>query len=613
MALIQSLSLVSRRFGAVCICALALWLDSGVAAIASETADTAHSAVTEDHAEMQLPQPLSDFDVAQYKRLFALQHVGRMKQAIRESGRIENNILMGRLLSQRYLHPTAWRSTYKELSRWLAAYNDHPDASRIYWLAKKRRPSNAKAPRAPKAGYMNGYGMIHANGYRPKIPASSAGRSSPRTTRKIAREVRRAIRRGWPTGARDLVDDSRNRRYLTKSEEGQLRGEIAHAYFIFGLDDKAIRQARSAIGVGRDSAAMGYWAAGLGAWRSGQISLSGEYFRALAMLEDVPPNLRSAAAFWAHRVELREGRPESAIEYLTIAAQQLNSFYGVMARQALGQTIPLSFELPPLHESFLDWLAARPGGQRIFALMQIGRINDAERELRYLWNETPAEFRVGMLRFAMDAGMAGFAYRAGELFRRNNGQTWYSALYPIPKVDVEFTVDQALVWSITRQESGFNPGAKSRAKAAGLMQIMPATAAFITRDKNYRGRGRHLLLDPATNVEIGQTYIHHLLDEPLIQKSVVRLLAAYNGGPGNLRKWLRKVNHQDDMFLLIESIPARETRYYIKNVITNLAMYRARMGQPTHSLDDLISGGVGVIAPQTVITAARESTASANE
>ena len=57
-----------------------------------------------------LPIVLNDFDVAQYKRLFELQRVGRMKQAIREMGRLENSILVGHLLSQRYLHPTAWRS-----------------------------------------------------------------------------------------------------------------------------------------------------------------------------------------------------------------------------------------------------------------------------------------------------------------------------------------------------------------------------------------------------------------------------------------------------------------------------------------------------------------------
>ena len=138
-------------------------------------------------AEMSqdLPAPLSDFDVAQYQRLFHLQEVGRMKQATREMFRLENDILRGHLLSQRYLHPTAWRSPYKQLSSWLKVYNDHPDASRIFWLAKKRRPKNAAAPKSPKPGYLNGYGLSSGSSYRPRIPMYTGG-------------PRRARHGGWP-------------------------------------------------------------------------------------------------------------------------------------------------------------------------------------------------------------------------------------------------------------------------------------------------------------------------------------------------------------------------------------------------------------------------------
>ena len=86
-----------------------------------------------------LPEPLSAADIIQYERLIKLQKNGNMKQAIREMGRLKDPVLKGHLLAQRYLHPTAWRSSYKELSSWLAAYNDHPDASRLYWLAKRRK------------------------------------------------------------------------------------------------------------------------------------------------------------------------------------------------------------------------------------------------------------------------------------------------------------------------------------------------------------------------------------------------------------------------------------------------------------------------------------------
>ncbi|MGB2240817.1 MAG: hypothetical protein ACPH3B_03275, partial [Candidatus Puniceispirillaceae bacterium] len=197
-------------------------------------------------AHAALPAPLSDFDVAQYIRLFDLQQQGNMKQATREMGRLENPLLKGHLLSQRYLHPTAWRSSYAELSDWLKLYNDHPDASRIFWLAKRRKPKNTKDPKSPKPGYLNGYGHAGLYGYLPQIPAHRVGRASPSRTANVARQVRRAIRRGWPSGALDVLKNPDNKRYLTKAEEGQLRAEIAHAYFIFGVDAKAIREARHA-------------------------------------------------------------------------------------------------------------------------------------------------------------------------------------------------------------------------------------------------------------------------------------------------------------------------------------------------------------------------------
>jgi soluble lytic murein transglycosylase len=551
------------------------------------------------------PEPLSASDTAQYKRLIELQKAGNMKQAIREMGRIKDPILTGHLLAQRYLHPTAWRSSYKELSSWLVAYNDHPDASRIYWLAKRRKPKDARSPKPPKPGYLNGYGQAGAHGYRPRIPASTVGRASATRTASIARSIRRAIRRGWPSGALEIVSDAGNKRYLTAAEEGQLRGEIAHAYFIFGVDSKAIRQARYAIAIGREHAQLAYWAGGLAAWRSGQIDLAGQFFRSLANLPEVDPGQRSAAAYWAHRIELRQGRPRESVRYLEVAAREIDSFYGVVARHALGQQINISFELPAIEPGFYDWLASRPGGKRVFALLQIGETHAAERELRYLWMEMPDQYRLGVMQFANDQGMAGLAFRVAEIIRKDSGVSWYGALYPHPQFNADYDIDEALVWAISRQESGFNPRAKSSAKAAGLMQLMPATASFIARDRGYRGGKKHQLFEPKLNLELGQDYIQHLLDEPLVESSLVRLLAAYNGGPGNLRKWLRKVDHQDDPFLLVESMPARETRHYVKNVISNLGIYRERFGETSPALSGLAAGNGGRFVPSQAVDKAK--------
>ena len=70
----------------------------------------------------------------------------------------------------------------------------------------------------------------------------------------------------------------------------------------------------------------------------------------------------------------------------------------------------------------------------------------------------------------------------------------------------------------------------------------------------------------------------------------MRMLAAYNGGPGNLKKWLRKIDHKEDSFLLIESIPARETRNYIKGVISYLFIYSNRFEEDIPALYRLLNG-----------------------
>ena len=101
-------------------------------------------------ADAILPKPLSAADIDRYQQIFALQQDKKWKQADKVIKTLDNDVLMGRVLSQRYLHPTGWRSKYTELRDWMAKYNDHPSATRIHRLAKKRRPVNYKHPQAPK-------------------------------------------------------------------------------------------------------------------------------------------------------------------------------------------------------------------------------------------------------------------------------------------------------------------------------------------------------------------------------------------------------------------------------------------------------------------------------
>ena len=92
------------------------------------------------------------------------------------------------------------------------------------------------------------------------------------------------------------------------------------------------------------------------------------------------------------------------------------------------------------------------------------------------------------------------------------------------------------------------------------------------------------------NITLGQKYVRHLLNDPNIDGDLFYAVAAYNGGPGNLRKWRRRSDYGGDPLLFIESIPLRETRIYVERVLTNLWIYRYRLGQPAPSLDAIATG-----------------------
>jgi len=152
-------------------------------------------------------------------------------------------------------------------------------------------------------------------------------------------------------------------------------------------------------------------------------------------------------------------------------------------------------------------------------------------------------------------------------------------------------IDSALIHAVARQESYFDARAKSGRGARGLMQLMPSTAAFVGEDRSLRrGSGRESLFDPAVNVALGGRYIRHLMDDDSVDHNLFKMLAAYNAGPGTLRKWERKVNYQNDPLFFIEAIPSRETRNYIENVLRNLWMYRIQRGEPAPSLDRIAAG-----------------------
>ena len=90
---------------------------------------------------------------------------------------------------------------------------------------------------------------------------------------------------------------------------------------------------------------------------------------------------------------------------------------------------------------------------------------------------------------------------------------------------------------------------------------------------------------------MGQEYIEYLLDLKLVNNNLIYLAAAYNGGPGNLEKWLEEINHLDDpIFFLWKVFLQEKTRWFIEKVLTKYWIYEDKIGIKSNSLRKLANG-----------------------
>ncbi|MDA0675047.1 MAG: lytic transglycosylase domain-containing protein [Proteobacteria bacterium] len=530
-------------------------------------------------------------DAARYERIFSLQESGRWVDADKVITQLSDRLLMGQVLAQRYLH-SDYRTKYAELSYWLASYSDHPQARRLHALAMRRKPAKVAAPPAPVRPDGSSYGPIN---YGPADirPPAHAGLSNKQRAdaHQVQREFKSLLRGGGTMAARTLLESTRAQRVLSKGEIAFNEARIARAYFSEGDDRLALDWALKAKKRSAEYAPDAHWIAGLASWRMGKTDQARIHFTAGSERRDISPWSISANAYWAARASLTGGRPAAFNRLLGVAAAYPRTFYGLLARYTLGIPVTFQWESPEAKARQLAELASVPAGRRSIALVQIGALAEAEDEMRALAGSGTANgLTRSIMALADQSGLAALSIRLASVLFAGSGLD--GALYPVPQWQPKggFRVDRALIYALIRKESLFDPNAKSWAGARGLMQLMPGTAAFVANDKAYANTKRDKLLEPEHNLELGQTYIEILLADPSIKGDLFQLVAAWNGGPGNLQRWWRKSNHMNDPLLFIESLPAPETRAFIEQVLANYWIYRSRLGQDAPSLAALAEG-----------------------
>lgn len=538
---------------------------------------------------------VSETDVSRYRVIFDLQKNGEWQAADKIIATLDVGNLLGHVYAQRYLHPTKYRSKYRELRAWLEKYSDHPHASRIYKLALRRKPKNANLPKKPivrqKSRPFIGKRYLGYLTYNPRKRLKSIDRQE---RRKILRQMRYYSRKGWTKSYKNLIKNSRSKKLLHAGQLDRAKAGLAAGYYADGRDQWAYNWAKKAVDRSGKYLPEAHWVAALSAWRLARFKTSHMHFVAVSKSAYASPWLISAGAFWAARASIKIRKPMFYTRHLEIASAYPRTFYGILARRLLGLAVKYNWVPPPLEKQALHELAAAPGGQRAISLLQIGEDELAEGELNLLFQISKPELARAMVAVVDRANMPSLAMRIGNLLVTSGSILFDSTTYPAPMLASKYAneYDRSLILALIRQESRFNPMAKSRRGARGLLQLMPRTASFVARDRKLKGskKNRDALFDPETNLSLGQKYINILMNDKAVKGDLFRMLAAWNGGPGNLNKWNREVNYNGDPLLFIESLPSKETRIFIERVLTNYWIYQARFGNSNRSLDLVARG-----------------------
>ena len=524
---------------------------------------------------------LSQSDAQLYAQIFDYQDQEKIASAQKLQSQITDDVLLNEILYQRYFSKT-YRTRGQEVINWMAKYNDMPGAARMKKLAGIKKVS-VKKPNLPNS--ITGGDAIET----PQSENWTAKKYSGNTAKKID-SFKRAIRSGSTKTARTILEERTFKSKLTESDYGRLAGRLAYIYYTNGEMELAKKWGF----VSSDALSeYGLWTMGLIYFKEENFKESQKYFSKILELKHINNARKIEAAFWAGRAAQFNGAHDMARSYWTVAASYPMAFYGALSATMLGIVPQYEFFEQDCTDEDIQELLQTKYGKRALALLQVGRKDRAEEYLKLLITSRATNRQLHAVNsVATEYGLPRVSVQiAGVLKDRSvleiDDDIIYSAQYPLPDWEPMggWSIDRALLFAITKQESGFRVSAKSGAGANGVMQLMPSTAKRVARENNM-DISQMDMSNPEHNMFLGQQYIVDLLSHPSIENNIIKMLAAYNAGMGTMTKF-EKSFYTYDPLLYIESFPAYETRNYIKRVMSNLWLYRARLGQPLTSLQEL--------------------------
>jgi soluble lytic murein transglycosylase len=316
------------------------------------------------------------------------------------------------------------------------------------------------------------------------------------------------------------------------------------------------------------------------------------HFIAMRKAADGPISV-AGAEYWLARTALALNDRPRADTHFRKAMPYFDTFYGQLARQALEPSnAHMRLSLPPepsLEEQ--QRFMARDAARAVIVARRAGiesLVRPYLAHLRFHLLNAPGEIAL-VAHLSHSLGDTQWSLRTAKagLVKGHNLVNYAFPTHAFPNYQpLREPVETAFLLGIARQESEFNTSTLSGAGARGVLQVMPMTARHICRDYRVRCDIARLSSDAAYNSMIASAYIGDRMTD--YAGSYIMTLAGYNAGPGRVRQWVREFGDPRspdvDPIDWIERIPFEETREYVKKVLANIQVYRARIGQPERAL-----------------------------
>ena len=264
-------------------------------------------------------------------------------------------------------------------------------------------------------------------------------------------------------------------------------------------------------------------------------------------------------------------------------ASQERNYYGFLASQKLGVSASMNHNPVQVEVATLKSVKTLPSVKRALAFLDLNRVSHARREWQFAFDNLDQEGRQAL---AVIAGRLEWNDR--PIFTLAQQKNWHDLQLRFPlaheplfdRAARKTKVSKNWIYGVARQESAFMHDALSPVGATGLMQLMPSTAKSVSRHQRIK-YSKKRLLEPAYNIQLGSLYLKELLKQ--YKGNRVLATAAYNAGPGNVRRWLKGFTGPMDIW--VENIPFKETKEYVQRVLAYSTIYSYRLGKLQPMID----------------------------